>query len=1008
MANGVGLAPLGLLAACGGGGGASSTPPPPIFTTRADTATIQAGAQLVTGNVLANDTASSGTLTVTAFAVQNGATGVIGQPLASAFGTLTMAADGAFSFAVADNAAVRSIAAERSATTQFTYTPSAGGASALPQLLTITITGINDAPVAGAAVTIQPINEGSTQVFGIAPEAIVDPDALTPLTFSATLANGAALPAWLTFDPTNRSFTASPGMSDSGIYSIRLTATDSAGASAQQLFDLQVNNVVTGVVSDGYLRQATVYIDLNGNGVGDLSDAVAISGPDGRFAIVTDAVGLLIAAGGTSVDTGLPNNVRLMAPFGSTVVNPLTTLIQAQIDQGRSAAAAEAAVKTAFGLSAALDLTRFDILAAGATDPVAVAAQKAAASIIAVLEAGVILTGTAVTQPAVLAGLSTMIASATGPVDLTDATALKTLYAGAFSDSAATELSARVASVNTMIASATSFQAIAAGQMAAGNNKAPTAANDALSTTEDAALTFDVRSNDTDADGGNLSVVALNGIKAGPGASLAVNGGLIVLGADGIFTFSPNANFSGQSTFDYVIGDGQGGSAAGSVTISVMPVNDAPTASPDTAQITEGGISVGGNVLSNDVDIDGGGLVTVTRLGGQLLALDPDPGAGAGGGYAGKLIFAAGTYGTLYLQDNGVFSYALNNSDPDTQALNFGQVANEVYTYEVSDGAASSSGTITIQIAGVGSPFGATSGNDNLVGTAGADTIFGLDGDDVIEGRGGADAIDGGSGTDTATFAGALAGVRVSLNNPALNTGDAAGDTFVGIERIVGSGFNDTLLGDSGPDAFFGEGGNDQLSGGDGSDVLDGGSGDDTIAGGLGGDQIDGGIGVDYADYGFSAEAVVVDLGSGTASGGDAAGDVLLNIEALIGSDFADTLTGSAGSNVLFGGYGADTLTGGAGADDFMFDLLLLVNGEADVVTDFQHGVDRLVMQGGDIDENFTFIAGANPVANDSGPTYLYDTTTGLLSYSVLAGGVREVAVFTGIPPLDASDIVVI
>src|SRR5437773_2191969 len=66
-----------------------------------------------------------------------------------------------------------------------------------------------------------------------------------------------------------------------------------------------------------------------------------------------------------------------------------------------------------------------------------------------------------------------------------------------------------------------------------------------------------------------------------------------------------------------------------------------------------------------------------------------------------------------------------------------------------------------------------------------------------------------------------------------------------------------------------------------------------------------------------SAAGVTVNLVSTAAqvSGGDAGGDVLLNIENVIGSAFDDVLTGNALANVLTGGAGNDTLNGGSGAD---------------------------------------------------------------------------------------------
>ena len=81
------------------------------------------------------------------------------------------------------------------------------------------------------------------------------------------------------------------------------------------------------------------------------------------------------------------------------------------------------------------------------------------------------------------------------------------------------------------------------------------------------------------------------------------------------------------------------------------------------------------------------------------------------------------------------------------------------------------------------------------------------------------------------------------------------------------------------------------------------------------GDTLDGGAGTDTASYAGSDAGVTVDLGAGTASGGDARGDVLSGIENLTGSDSDDVFTGSASINVLTGGGGADTLQGLGGND---------------------------------------------------------------------------------------------
>ena len=139
--------------------------------------------------------------------------------------------------------------------------------------------------------------------------------------------------------------------------------------------------------------------------------------------------------------------------------------------------------------------------------------------------------------------------------------------------------------------------------------------------------------------------------------------------------------------------------------------------------------------------------------------------------------------------------------------------------------------------------------------------------------------------------------MTIHLLNATASGGHAAGDTLTDIENLIGSAHGDTLTGNA----------NDN--------TLEGGAGDDTLIGGAGADTLDGGADIDTASYIGSGAGVTVNLLTGEASGGHAAGDTLRNIENLIGSDHNDTLTGNAGDNTLEGGAGADTLDGGEGID---------------------------------------------------------------------------------------------
>ena len=137
-------------------------------------------------------------------------------------------------------------------------------------------------------------------------------------------------------------------------------------------------------------------------------------------------------------------------------------------------------------------------------------------------------------------------------------------------------------------------------------------------------------------------------------------------------------------------------------------------------------------------------------------------------------------------------------------------------------------------------------GMDVLFGYGGNDFLFGDAGNDTLIGGAGADVLNGGIGFDTASYASATGSVYVNL---AANTGaygDAQGDTFSSIEKVVGSNYTDVLVAHDAGVVFEGGGGHDYLTGGAGVDNLSGGAGNDTLEGGAGWDVLAGGSGADH------------------------------------------------------------------------------------------------------------------------------------------------------------------
>ncbi len=114
---------------------------------------------------------------------------------------------------------------------------------------------------------------------------------------------------------------------------------------------------------------------------------------------------------------------------------------------------------------------------------------------------------------------------------------------------------------------------------------------------------------------------------------------------------------------------------------------------------------------------------------------------------------------------------------------------------------------------------------------------------------------------------------------------------------------------------FIGGDGNDSLTGSPGSDQLEGNAGADAIDGGA--DEA-GYFGWDVADYTYSPAAVQIDLGSGTASGGDAEGDTITGVDSIFSSEFDDVLAGDDGANFFGGDTGGSDTISGRGGNDFL------------------------------------------------------------------------------------------
>ena len=198
-----------------------------------------------------------------------------------------------------------------------------------------------------------------------------------------------------------------------------------------------------------------------------------------------------------------------------------------------------------------------------------------------------------------------------------------------------------------------------------GTNDGPVANPNTAATNEDTPVTFAVLGNDTDPDGDTLTVTT---------ATVDPAKGTVTVNPDGTLSFVPAANVTGPVTVTYTIDDGHGGTSTATATVNIAPIADPATVSAGTGSVKE----------------DTPAQTTAT---GTLTITDPD---------AGEAAFqpqtnTAGTYGSFSIAAGGAWTYALDNSKPDVQALKEGETKTETFTVQSIDG---TSTTVTITVVG--------------------------------------------------------------------------------------------------------------------------------------------------------------------------------------------------------------------------------------------------------------------------------------------------------------------
>ncbi|WP_327754525.1 Ig-like domain-containing protein (plasmid) [Sphingobium sp. SJ10-10] len=491
-----GLAAVGgIAAAAGGGGGKAKDTTAPVAPTGLALAAADDSGSSSSDRI----TKQTSALTITGTA-EAGATVTL-RDGSTVLGTATAGSGGAFSIDVSLGEGAHSITA--------TATDAAGNVGTASSALAITVDTTAPAVAISAVPAALVAGQTATVTFSFS-ETPAGFDASDISVSGGTLSN-------LAVSPSNANvYTAT--LTPTGAVAISVAGgafTDVAGnASGAASLNVAFDPGASGAAIDGYIANALVFRDADGdgvwdhesftdgnnNGVRDAGEAFVDANGDGQFTAeyhtTTDAQGNfsglfgtgqivltpLIAGDGTNlsrdISTGIAFTGQLSAPDGSSVVTPLTTIVAALAGAGANAtqiANAEAQVKAALGLDAALNLGSYDPIAvvAASTDIAAlanaVAVQKAAIQVANILS--VMASASEAAGSGAQTGLDaavTAIASqvAGGSVDLTSSAAIGQIVqavaaaSGTGITAQAAAISSSLASVNLSIAQASGSSAV--------------------------------------------------------------------------------------------------------------------------------------------------------------------------------------------------------------------------------------------------------------------------------------------------------------------------------------------------------------------------------------------------------------------------------------------------------------------------------------------------------------------------------------------------------------------
>ncbi|CCJ57889.1 putative hemolysin [Bordetella bronchiseptica MO149] len=616
--------------------------------------------QTLRGNLMLNDSDPDGDpLAVVSVNGRPMTSGGLTLP-GSGGGTFTVQPDGSYTFVPGNEH--QSLGEGQTTTTTITYTITDPSGATSTATLTVTVTGTNDAPTLTPGVTLA--DQANDDGEAITPVDISgqfeDIDKGDTLTFTAD-----GLPPGLTLDPDTGIISgtldnsASQG-GNNGVYTVKITATDSGGKSVTQTFEWDVTNPAPTAVADTGTTDEDTTLTVTDPTQGVLKNDTDPDNDDLHVSAVNGQPGNVGAAiagdnGGTFTLNADGTYTFDPGPDFQNLAKDATaeTSITYTVSDGEGGTSSATLTVTVTGTNDAPTLTPNVTLDDQANDdgeaitPVDISGQFED------VDNGDTLTFTADGLPP---GLS--LDPDTG------------IISGTLDNSASQGGNNGVYTVEITATDANGASVSQTFEWDV-NNPGPTAVPDTGTTDEDTTLTVTdpaqgVLKNDTDPDNDDLHVSAVNGQPGNVGAAIVGdNGGTFTLNADGTYTFDPGPDFqnlakdaTAETSITYTVSDGEGGTSSATLTVTVTGTNDAPTLTPNVTlddQANDDGEAITPVDISGQFeDVDNGDTLTFTADGlPPGLSLDPDTGI-----ISGTLDNSASQGG-----NNGVYTVEITATD---------------------------------------------------------------------------------------------------------------------------------------------------------------------------------------------------------------------------------------------------------------------------------------------------------------------------------------------------------